>query len=161
MSSLRRIGEWERVGRLVRDLGPNIKKAGTMSLMRWGLKAERIAIEHLSAQDLDWKPLAPYTLSQKISRGGSELTLIDTHTYFRNITSWVEDWTAYVGVKRGLTSKDGKVDLGLIAATHEYGSSSGRIPARPLWTPTFTEVMKWHVDFNQPVMHLANILSKY
>ena len=161
MSSFKKIGEWERVGRLVNDLGPNIKKSQEMSLMRWGLKAERIAKEHISHQDLGWPALKPATLTRKISAGYSENILIETSMYFQSITSWVSDDTAWCGVQRGVRTKDGNVELGMVASVHEFGSSDGTIPARPLWKPTFMEAMLWHAAKNQPVMHLANLLARY
>lgn len=161
MAAFRKIGEWERVGRLIKDLGPNIKKAQMRSLMRWGLKAEGIAKTHISAQDLDWIPLKPATISKKISAGYSENILVETSSYFQGITSFVDGDMAHAGVRRGVRNREGNVELGMIAAVHEFGSDDGVIPARPLWQPTFAETMHWHMLKNQPIMHLAELLRKY
>jgi hypothetical protein len=140
-----------------------MRKAQEMSLKRWGLKAEAVSKGHISKQDLGWVPLAPATLTKKITADPkqSENILIATSTYFQSITSWVTDDTAWAGVRRGVRTKDGEVELGLLAAVHEFGSDDGRIPARPLWKPTFEETTVWHAKNNQPVMHFANLLSKY
>lgn len=161
MASFRRIGEWERIGRLVRDLGPNCIKAQRISLMQFGLKTERIAKEHISAQDLQWAPLSPNYLYRKVRAGHSENIYVMTSTYFQSINSWVEYDTALIGVRRGKLAGDGSSDLGKIARDLEYGNDFTYLPARPLWRPTFAEVMKWHAKFNQPVIHLSKLMSRY
>lgn len=161
MPSFRKIGEWERVGRLVRDMGPNMALARKRSLMRFGLKAEKIAKEHISSQDLGWAPLSPRYLFKKVSAGHSHLILIATSSYFQSITSWVETDTALIGVKKGVLAADGRNSQGDIAFDLEFGVPEMNLPARPLWKPTFDETLRWHYEKNTPTMHLADILSKY
>lgn len=161
MGSFRKIGEWERVAKMVAAIGPNMKKAQELSLRRWGLKAEGTAKKHVSAQDLGWVPLKPATISKKVAAGFSENILVETSTYFQAITSWVDGDMVHAGVRRGVRTKDGEVELGKVAATHEYGSEDGRIPARPLWKPTFDETMIWHQQKNTPLMHFAQLMARY
>lgn len=134
-----RIGDWDGVHRLVSGLNNNLEKAQKIALKRWGLLAERIAVKHISSQDLNWENLKPKTISAKVRLGYSEKTLISSSTYFRSITSYVQGDKVYAGVKREAKYSDGE-SIANIAAIHEFGSPSRNIPARPLWQPTLSEV---------------------
>lgn len=129
-------------------------KARQASLTRWGLKAEQIAVDHMSKQDLGWKALNPQYLAAKIRKGQSELTLIATSSYFQSITSWVSGDTALAGVKRGVLDENG-VEVANIAKIHEFGAG-----ARPLWQPTFKETMAWHYKENTPAMLFMEQIKK-
>lgn len=157
-----RIGDWDRVEGLIGNIGREMIEARDISLKRWGLKAEQIAVRHISKQDLAWKELKPATLAEKIRKGFSENILVRTSTYFQSITSWAIGNSVYAGIHQKAVSKDGEV-LADIAATHEYGSRSGNIPARPLWKPTFDETMQWYMSGeNQPqAIFLKNIRRRY
>lgn len=158
---VKKTGDWATVKQLIASLGGEMKIAREQSLMRWGLKAEAIAKQHISNQDLGWKPLKARYLAGKIRQGYSNNILVRTGTYFRNITSYVVKDSAYAGIKRGLKDAEGN-DTVSIAKVHEYGSLSGRIPARPLWKPTFIEVFEWHRKSNQPARIFAqNIKRKF
>ena len=109
-------------------------------MKRWGLKAERIAKLHISKQDLNWRALKPKYKASKIMAKLSQNILVATSSYFGSITSYVEDETAYAGVKKEAKNKEGDV-LADIAKVHEYGSETMQIPARPLWKPTFEETI--------------------
>lgn len=160
-ASFRKVGDWDKVQGLVGNIGKEMIEARDTSLKRFGLKAEKIAVTHISLQDLHWQPLSPKYLAEKIREGYSENILVRTSTYFQSITSWVEKETAYAGVKRDVVDKDGQL-VADIAKLHEYGSKSGAIPARPLWQPTFDEVLKWHKLENMPEkIFLKNIKSRY
>ena len=137
-----RVGDWAGVANMVAHLTEEMNKAKELSLKRWGLKAERVSKMHISSQDLGWKPLTPAYKATKIRKGLSENILVATSSYFQSITSFVEGDTVYAGVKKEVKNKDGEV-IADIAKLHEYGSQSGQIPARPLWQPTFSEVIEW------------------
>ena len=159
----RKVGEWEKLHLLELNLAKEIIGAKNTALRRWGLKAEGTAKLHISNQDLGWQALAPATLARKIRLGFSTNILVETSTYFQNITSWIDapNNTVYAGVKRGVREPNGE-DTGMVAAIHEYGSQSGRIPARPLWQPTYAETMEWHIKNNNPAkIFIKNIKSKY
>lgn len=161
--SFSRIGDWEKVGRLISNLKEEMENAQVISLKRWSLKAEAIAKKHISSQDLGWKPLKAATIEVKVKKGHSENILVQTSTYFQSITSWVDvsEKVAYAGVKKTAKSKDGD-NLADIAATHEFGSKTGNIPERPLWRPTFAETMRWFATSNsRPSMILKENLKKY
>lgn len=161
--AIRRIGDWEKVARLISNLEEEMKKAQIQSLKRWGLKAEALAKKHISTQDLSWTPLKPSTISAKIRKGYSENILVATSSYFQSITSWVDISTmsSYAGVKKTAKGKDGEV-VADIAATHEFGSKDGGIPARPLWQPVFSETMDWfEKSDSRPSVIFLNNIKKY
>jgi len=158
--ALRKAGNWGRVTNLIHRLGKEAERAQALSLKRFGLKAEGQAKGHISKQDLQWRPLKPSTIAQKIRKGYSTNILVATSSYFQAITSYVSDDTVYIGVRRSARSSDGVI-LANIAAIHEFGSTSGSIPARPLWKPTFLETLAWHSKNNRPEIILIKNLSKY
>lgn len=147
---LERVGDWKKVTKLISNLQKDLESAQSISLKRFSVKAEAIAVTHISKQDLNWKSLKASTISSKIRKGYSENILVASGLYFQSITGYVIKDTVYVGVKRNIKTKDG-VSLTNIAEVHEFGSRSGRIPARPLWRPTMQEVLKWHIKNNDPV----------
>jgi len=148
--SLQRIGNWRGVTRLVNHLQRDMKAAQMIALKRFGLKVERIAVTHISRQDLNWKALAPATIASNIRQGYSENILVETSLYFQSITSWVDNDVVYAGVSKNIRTRSGTL-LSNVAEVHEFGSRSGRIPARPLWRPTFKEAIEWMQDNNNPV----------
>lgn len=141
---IERVGNWEGITRLIANLAKELKIARETALKRFGLKAEAIATKHISTQDLHWRPLNPAYLASKIRKGLSENILVATSDYYQAITTWVDksEGTVYTGVKKDAKNSDGG-DMVSIAAVHEFGSLSGRIPARPLWQPTFAETVNW------------------
>ncbi|CAB4185089.1 hypothetical protein UFOVP1492_121 [uncultured Caudovirales phage] len=147
--AMKRVGNWAGAKAVINSLGAKMYAAQQLSLRRFGLKAEAIAKGHISAQDLNWKPLSPKTLAAKIRAGYSENILVQTSTYFQSITTWVAGETVYIGVKREARDKEGNV-IANIARVHEYGSTSAGIPARPLWGPSLSEAVKWHLATNTP-----------
>ena len=157
---IERVGDWANVANLVAHLSEEMEKAKELSLKRWGLKAERVAKLHISSQDLGWKQLSSKYQAQKIRKGLSENILVATSSYFQSITSYVEDDTAYAGVKKEVKNKDGEV-IADIAKLHEFGSKSGNIPARPLWTPTYSEVIEWHFKENMPEKYFLQAIRRY
>lgn len=160
--AFKKVGDWEKVERMVKAIKPEMVAAKNQALSRWGLKAEGIAKKHISMQDLNWKPLKPETLAAKLRKGLSENILVATSTYFQSITSWADlpNNTVYAGVKKEARDKEGNV-IANIAAVHEFGSLSGNIPKRELWHPTFQEVMAWHINFNTPEKLFAIRMKKY
>lgn len=151
-----RIGDWARVARIIYNLQRLINESRNIWLIRMAAKGESIAVNHISAQDLGWKRLKPATIRQKVNKGLSENIYVATSTYFQNITSWVKDDTAYIGVRKGVTHPDGE-EVGNIAKWLEFGTSN--MPARPLWQPTFKELMAWqwnNNDFRQILIQKLN-----
>lgn len=156
MKGARKIGDWDKVGRITHDLAKDMEDAREESLKKWGLKAEGTAKKHMGTQDLGWTSLKPATISAKVRKGYSENILIATSDYFQAITSWVGKGTAYVGVTKHATDSDG-TKIADIAAVHEFGSKGAGIPKRPLWKPTFKETVKW---FNKSSSTPAKIFMR-
>lgn len=138
MMRAEKVGDWDKVHELVHGLQSNMKKAQGIALKRWGLLAEKIAVTHISTQDLGWEPLSPKTIAQKIRKGYSENIYVMSSTYFQSITSWVDKDKVLAGVKKDATNKLTGESLGSIAMWLEYGTET--MPSRPLWAPTLKEV---------------------
>lgn len=147
--SVRRTGNWNGISRLMGTLPQTLAEARQLSLRRWSLKAEGLAKGHMSAQDLGWTTLKAKTVAAKLKKGQSELILIATSSYFQAITSWTTTDKALVGVRRSVRGRDGQL-IEAVARTHEFGSPSKNIVARPLWQPVLRETMRWHLRNNKP-----------
>ena len=145
---IRKVGNWEAVSAMIRGLEADMLQASHSCLTKWCLKAEATAKLHMSAQDLNWEPLNPDYLQDKIKQGLSENTLIATSDYFQAITSYVSPMsmgsnpTGWAGAKKAILNANGEV-IADIARTHEWGSVVRGIPARPLWYPTMHETVSW------------------
>lgn len=158
---MRKVGDWAKVGAVIANLGMEMERARSLSLKRWGLKAEGLAKKHMSSQDLGWTALKAATISAKIRKGQSENILIATSDYFQAITSWADKERAYAGVKKQITNAEGEV-IADIAAIHEFGYEAGGIPARPLWQPVYEETMKWFLASDStPIRIFAKNIQKY
>jgi len=142
---IRMVGDWQKVALLIQNMAMEMEKAKITSLQRFGLKMEEVVLNHISMQDMGWKPLDPKYIESKVRKGLSENILVATSDYFNAIQSWVDkdSQTTYIGVKKGKIDKDGN-EIGDIAQVHEYGSMSGKIPKRPLWEPSFKDVKEWY-----------------
>lgn len=161
MIQITKIGNWSKTLRIIRNLQGDIRAAGIQSLYNFAKKAESIAVGHIANQDLGWKPLAPYTVAKKLRHGMSDLTLIESSTYYQAITSWVTKESAYVGIKRNTTEPDGTPTYS-VAKLQEYGDTGKKIPTRPLWKPTLDEAIAWQRANNNPAtIFIANLRAKY
>jgi hypothetical protein len=158
--SFKKVGDWGKVTFLIGQLEEELTRAQLLSLKRFGLKVEAVAKTHISRQDLKWEALKPVYLARKVKQGMSENTLVATSSYFNSITSFVMLDSVYAGVRKEAKNKTGQ-NLADIAAVHEYGSKSGNIPARPLWKPTFQEVIIWHIKNNTPETIFITNIQKY
>ena len=152
MSSIRRIGDWDKVYTLVKGLDKEMRAAAMRCLQRWCLKSEALAKLHVSNQDLGWVPLSPRYLAEKVRENWSDQIYVRTSDYFQSITSWVDggsfikqDMVGYAGVKKEARNREGLV-IADIAKTLEYGSQLRNIPERPLWRPVYQETVKWIGD---------------
>lgn len=154
--TIKKEGDWKAVDIFLSDLKVEMQKARKQSLMRFGLRAEKIALEHISRQDLSWDPLSEQYKKFKADNGLSTDILVATSSYFQAITSWVDRTTAYAGVKRGAKNKDGE-DVANIARILEYGEHK-----RPLWQPTYKEALELWAEHDKPItIFMANIKKKH
>lgn len=130
-------GDWNKVRRWINGTASkktaerfdaDMKKLGNAI-------ADRVK-HHITAQDLPWKPLSPITVDIK----GHGIIYIDRKDYLNKINATVSPVSAE---KINLTvAVKGRHYSGLsmqsLAKILEYGNK--RIPSRPLWRPTFSEI---------------------
>ena len=139
---MEKFGNWDKIGNIINNLDKDINASNEIALKKISLQAEKRAVDHMSKQDLGWKPLSEDYKKRKAKKQLSEKILIASSTYFQSITSWSDKKKAVAGVRKNVKNKDGVV-IADLAKIHEYGSKSKNIPARPLWQPVFREMRKW------------------
>jgi hypothetical protein len=146
---IEKVGDWDKVRRVVDALGPDITEVTRKTLIKIGLKAERTAVDIIERQDFPNKDLSVKYRRWKERKGLSEKTLIATSTYFQAITSWPSQTgkTVYAGVKRTVRNAEGQV-VADIAKALEFGVPARGIPPRPVWKMTYTLVAAWIRDTN-------------
>jgi hypothetical protein len=156
--AIKKVGDWAKVSSLINNLSEDFLKARDICLKRFGVKLEAIVRGHIFSQDLSWRPLSKAYKEQKVAEGHSENILVRTSTYYQAITSIQKADMIFVGIKRDEKTEDGE-DLKNIAATHEFGSLSQNIQARPLWQPSFTEALDWNKKNNSPASVLLKLVK--
>lgn len=140
--AMKRVGQWDKVGRICKDLRQTIKTEAGRDLadsVTWG---EKTAVKFVRDQSLSWQPLNPAYREQKMKEGKSSKTLIASSQYLQSISSNASYPHAWVGVKRTARSKDGE-SLVDIARVHEFGAISLNIPSRPLWSVINKHLQAW------------------
>lgn len=142
-----KIGDFKNVVRKMEALPTAVQAGAEIALRQTTLKGEQIAVKHIKNQDLNWVALSKNYQLQKFKKGLSDKILVATSSYMQAITSYTEKGLGWVGVKKGVYSKDsdGKniEELANIALTLEYGSKKRNVKARPLWRPTLRELQAW------------------
>ena len=135
-------GDWKEALKRMDNLSANIKKNIQLATLQNSLVVVKALKLHIENQDLGWAKLNPAYLKYKIRKGRSRLTLVSTSTLLNSITYELKNdgLESFVGVLRKGKRKDGKPPT-LIAAVMEYGSAARGIPARPLFRPTFKELL--------------------
>ena len=156
----KKTGDWAKVKRLTAGMPERFRKVIKNTLPKIGLKGERIAVLHIRNQDLGWEPLNSKYLERKIEEGKSEKTLIADAEYIRNISSYPANMNVLIGVDKKVKTKDGKETIADVAKTHEYGSEAQGIPARPLWRPTYQEILKWLKESKIFAVEIAKDLKR-
>lgn len=136
-------GEWEKALMVVKKLEKIIRKGINKGTITNAHLIEARAVKHIQNQDLRWKKLDPAYKRWKEKNRLSTDKLIATGTLMNSITVQVlkDGQEAFVGVLRKARGKNGE-QLANIAAVHEFGSVRRKIPARPLFKPTFRESRK-------------------
>lgn len=142
---LKLTGDWKRVAKIISNLYRIFTAVRRNHLKAVSERGLDIVLSHFDAQDLNWEPLGdPYKV-WKAKQGLSTDILVASKRYRESITSGTDDETAWVGVPNGERNDVGE-EIAMIAAVHEYGSRGNNIPERPLWQPSFDELMKWWED---------------
>ena len=159
--TMKKTGDWKAATLLAMNLKKDLKAAQEMSLKRFAVKGEAIAIGHIENQDLNWEQLDPKYKAAKERQGYSDKIYVRTSTYFQNITSWVTDGKALVGVKRTVKNEDGE-SVANIAKILEYGSKARNLKARPLWRPSWKETRDiWYKNDTPMKIYIEKFASKY
>lgn len=160
--NIKKTGDWNAVTGMLNGLQKEIEIAAQQTTMQIGLHAEGLARKHMTNQDLGWHELKARTITVKSKRGGSDLILVDTSSYFQSITSWFDKakGVAYVGIKKTVKNEDGE-EIADIAKVHEYGSVVRNVPARPLWQPTENEMQQVVAKSKLFKVNLNKRLAKY
>lgn len=138
-------GNYDKTKSFAENLDSNIKKALSQSIKKVGMKAEAMAVKHITNQDLGWKPLSKRYLGMKLKSTKpklSEKTLIATTAYEQAITTKKTDKGVFIGVLKGVKNENGQ-EIAKYAVINEFGSTARNIPARPLWQPVLSELRDW------------------
>jgi hypothetical protein len=125
------LGNWERVTRAIEDLPKSIRVASVRGQKKAAEKLIKIVKGHINNQDLGW-----FQRSDSTHSGDSRI-LVDTEAYLNAIKFWRVGELYYAGVKRTAFNSKGE-RISDYALINEFGSA--RIPARPLWGPSFEEM---------------------
>lgn len=134
-----KIGDWEKLDRLLSGFGQRFKRNVRRATDKNGRLLESTVVGHFENQDLPWPSLTPGYRKRKIREGYSEQILIRTSTLSQNIRYHRQSWNeGFVGVARNVMTSDGQ-SLVNIGAVHEFGTRDGRVPARPFVSPSLEE----------------------
>lgn len=125
------IGQWAGVADALDMLPAEIQSSAVWGQRKVAERLIRIVKGHINDQDLGWEPLDPKTNS------GDPRILVDYEDYYSAIKAWKDLGTYYAGVPRTAKNRRG-ISIAFYAQLHEYGTS--RMPARPLWEPSFQEM---------------------
>jgi len=141
--TVKRSGNWNAVRNIVPNLAPDIKRSNRLMLEMVAKKAEKLAINHINKQDLNWIPLNPEYAAWKKKTGRSAKILVAKRSYLKSIKSKVNEQgnISFAGVFKGMVNEYG-MSIEKYAAIMEYGSIKRRIPVRKLWKPVMNELKK-------------------
>ena len=132
-------GDWQKVDALVSDLGPSIQRGYDSAVNSFAKKLLSIVKKSLTlgippvGGGVVWQPLAPAT----IRRWGQHPIYNLTGLYSRSVGLYVYKSRTLVGLPIGTRrSSQKELTLNELAKILEFGSNDGRIPARPVWSPS-------------------------
>lgn len=139
---IKKFGDWDKVTRITRGMGPQVKRVNEESLEQVALKAEGMAVKFIRDQSLSWRPLSPQYIERKRKAGLSTKIMIATSTYMQSVTSIRRGYVSFAGVLKSAKTKEGE-SLANVGAVMEYGSRVAGIEARPLWQPVYKHTRMW------------------
>ena len=105
-------------------------------------------IEAITTQRYNWKPLSENYLKKK--RNDPELDeriYIATGFFLDHIDVWEDQDGVHVGFHPGVIHEPSGLPLNVLARILEFGSAKVGIPARPLWRPALSAVMRRQKEF--------------
>lgn len=135
-------GDWEKVGHWFSEAEKTFDEFGEEPMKECAELYMEKLVENIESQSLSFAPLTQAYLNRKIALGLDKRTLIATSNYvssieIRSTGSIGGRMSMFVGPSEG-THVSG-LPMNAIAAIHEYGTSDGRIPARPHYRPTWEQ----------------------
>jgi hypothetical protein len=131
MIQIKMIGNWKGAKRGLEELPLLVKSSALWGQRKAAERLVRIAKAHINNQDLGWAPRSERTNSS------DPRILVDNEDYYKSIKAWRKDNIYYAGVPRDKYNGKG-VRISDYATIHEHGSD--KMPARPLWAPSFREI---------------------
>jgi len=145
-------GDWAAARGIFKNLDYAIKIGSMKGQLAASKQLQKIVKRRL--RNSEFSPgLSGSYASRKAADGyDSDKILYRTGTYYRSIHVWRKGNRSYVGVKSRTYAPGSKRTVGQIALMHEVGG--GRLPARPLWAPSWKEfggrrklrsLMIWHI----------------
>lgn len=139
-------GDPERLGRILKQSVENVDKIGEELAKTNAEIYYEAVMDNITGQKLSWKPLTPGYLARKGILGLDTRVLIATGEYVNNIDirklpDRESKLRFHVGVDPDATHSSG-INMGLLSLILEYGTADGRIPARPHFSATWSQVLK-------------------
>lgn len=141
-------GPWKsEINKLTRA-GYNIRQGALIGQRKAGTRLEKLVKSHLQNQDLGIKKLTEKYLKRKTGAGLNSGILVSTGAYLEAIDTWQENYTQYVGVRRGKLDRTAyyksggkrRIEIAEVATINELGNALGRPPRRPLWATSLKEL---------------------
>ena len=116
---------------------------------KFAREAVRELKEVIRKQKYDWEPLTEGYAKYKERKGLDKRILIATGDYVkRGIVMRVSSGFVFVGPKEGTHEPSG-LPYEVLAKIHEYGTKDGRIPARPLYRPVLSVLLRRRRTFRK------------
>lgn len=152
---IEKFGDWEKARYMLSTIDITLQIALTKATKSFATRLRRTVRRNIreNGGSIGWVPLSPKTRKNKLRLGQDpDRILYATGLYYRSIALWKEGTKYYVGVKRGVKHGDTGKTVGEIARIHESGL--GKVPARPLWSPSYRQaggtktlnnILIWHI----------------
>lgn len=136
-------GDWDKVGIWLTEAEETFDKFGDVPMRECAELVHDRLISNIESQKFSWTPLTQAYLKRKSELGLDTRTLIATSNYISGIeisedVGFGGRVGVFVGPSPGATHISG-LSMNVIGGIHEYGTSDGRIPARPHYRPTWEE----------------------
>lgn len=136
-------GDWNKVNYMVENLGTSIQRGYDMAISKFARDLLRIVKRSLVTGippiggGVTWQPLSPST----IKRYGKHPIYNLTGLYSRSVGLYQYKSRTLVGLPIGTRrSSQNKLTLNQLAIILEFGSRDGKIPSRPVWSPSLRAV---------------------
>lgn len=132
-------GEWTQVESAISHLGPDIQRGYDVAVSKYAKKLLSIVKTSLTlgippvGGGVTWQPLSEAT----IKRWGQHPIYNLTGLYSRSVGLYQYKSRTLIGLPiSAKRASQKKLTLNQLAKILEFGSNDGRIPARPVWSPS-------------------------